>query len=130
MSYTDQNSAMRSRFNTNWTITTIKYDNADYTMPANAAFVVFEVHDADEIPISTGSNILYRSYGIISINVYVPLNTGTKLLDQYCDAAALIFRGQQFSGITCRGAKKTRLGDIDGRFVANISIEFHRDEEF
>ena len=130
MSYTAQNSAMRSRFATNWTTTAIKYDNADLTPPANTAFVVFEIHDADETPISMGNAILYRNYGIISINVHVPLNTGTKILDQYCDAIALIFRGQQFSGINCRGARKTRLGEIDGRFVANVSIEFHRDEEF
>jgi len=130
MSYTAQNSAIRSRFNTNWTATTVKYDNADFTPPSNAAFVVLEIHNVDEMPVSIGNGVLYRSLGIISINIYVPLNTGTKILNQYCDAAALIFRGQQFSGVTCRGAKITRLGEIDGRFVANISMEFFRDEEF
>ena len=134
MSYAAQNDAIRSRFYTNWSATPVKYDNADFVAPANAAFVVLEIHNADEQPASyggsTGNGVVYRSYGIISLNVYVPLNTGTTTLNTYCDTAAVVFRGQQFSGITCYGAKITRLGEIDGRFVANISIEFIRDEEF
>jgi len=131
MSYTDQNSAIRSRFNTNWaSATPVKYDNADFTPPANSAFVALEIHNADENPVSIGNGVLYRSSGIISINIYVPINTGTKTLNGYCDTAAAIFRGQQFSGVNCRGARITRLGEIDGRFVANVSVEFHRDEEF
>ena len=130
MSYTAQNTAIRSRFNANWTATTVKYDNVDFTPAANTAFVELQIVPANEYPASIGNAVLYRNLGIISINIYVPVNTGTAVLNGYCDTVAAIFRGENFSGITCRGASISRLGEINGRFVANVSIEFFRDEEF
>jgi hypothetical protein len=131
MSYTDQNKAIRSRFHTNWgTDPPVKYDNADFTPPDNAAFVAFEIVNAGEFVASLGGPIKYRNFGIISINIYAPLNSGTKVLSGYCDTAAAIFRGQQFSSITCLGASVNRIGEVDGRFVYNVSIDFFRDEDF
>jgi hypothetical protein len=131
MSYTAQNTAIRSRFHTNWgSSPPVKYDNADFTPPANAAFVELQIVPGPETPVSLGTTVLYRNLGLISINVYVPVNIGTAVLNGYCDTIATIFRGQNFSSITCRGANINRIGEIDGRFVANVSIEYFRDEAF
>jgi hypothetical protein len=131
MTYAAQNIAIESRFHTDWAAATpVKYDNVDFTPPVNSVFVEFHIIPADEYPASIGNAVLYRTLGIISINIYAPLNTGSKTLTEYCDTAAVIFRGQSFSSITCRGARITRLGEVEGRFVANVSIEFFRDEEF
>ncbi len=131
MSYAAQNIAIESRFHSSWAAATpVKYDNVDFTQPVNSVFVEFRIIPADEYPASIGNGVLYRALGIISINIFAPLNSGNTILTGYCDTAAAIFRGQSFSSITCRGARITRLGEVDGRFVANVSIDFFRDEEF
>jgi hypothetical protein len=131
MSFTSQNSAIRSRFHTNWgTDPPVKYDNMDFTPPANSAFVEISIIDGDQVPVSVGSSVLYRNLGFISVNIHVPLNTGTKAINQYEDTVAGIFRSQQFSGITCRNVTVNTVGEVNGRFVKNVSIEFFRDEAF
>lgn len=131
MTFEAENTAIESRFYDNWGSTTdIKYDNVDFTPPANEAFVELQIHNGDATAVSTGSSVLYRSPGIISVNIYLPLNAGTKTAKGYTDTIAAIFRGQQFSGITCRAASVTRIGELDGKFVYNISIPFFRDEAF
>lgn len=131
MTFEAENTAIESKFHDNWAAATpVKYDNVDFTPPGNAAFVELQIHNGFASPISTGGTTLYRSPGIISINIYLPLNTGTKTAKGYTDTIAAIFRGQQFSGIICRAASVTRIGELDGKFVYNVSIPFFRDETF
>ena len=131
MSHTAQNAAIRSRFHTSWgTDPPVKYENADFTPPANATFVELDIVDGPQAPVSLGNTTLYRNFGIISINIYVPLNIGTAAINGYADTIAAIFRGAQFSSISCRNVGFNTIGEIDGRFVKNVSIEFFRDEAF
>ena len=131
MTFEAENIAIENRFYTSWgTATPIKFDNVDFTPPAATAYVELQVHDSDSYPASLGGTILYRNLGIISINIYALPNQGAKANRQYADTAAAVFRGQTFSGITCRAASITRLGEIKDRFVYNVSIPFFRDEAF
>ena len=130
MTYEAEEQAIQSRFYSNFTGISIKYDNVDFTPTPDQYWAEIEVHDGQQLPISVADTVLYRNVGIISINVYGPLNAGTQTLKGYADDAAAIFRGQTFSNILCRGATVTRLGEIDGWFVYNVSIAFQRDELF
>jgi len=131
MTFEAETIAIESRFYNNWgAATPVKYDNVDFTPPAGGAFVELQVHNGDALAVSTGADITYRSPGIISINIYLPLNTGSNTGKEYADTIAAIFRGQQFSGISCQAASITRLGELDGKFVYNVSIPFFRDEDF
>lgn len=128
MTYEAEEQAIQSRFNTIFTALSIKYDNIDFTPTSGTAFVELEIHDGDQLPISVADTVLYRNIGIISINVRVPMNQGSQTAKGYADTAAAVFRGQQFSSITCRGATITRMGEIDGWWVYNVSVPFYRDE--
>jgi hypothetical protein len=133
MTFKNEERDIVSRFKTNWASTTsIKYDNVDFTPTPGESFVELEIHNGSQIPVSLGgiSATLYRGVGIISINIYTALNIGTQTGKNLADTAAAIFRGQTFSGITCRGADVTRLGESNGWFAHNVSIPFFRDESF
>jgi hypothetical protein len=133
MSFKNEQRDIEARFQTQWSSTTpVKYDNVDYTPTPGTNWVEFQVHTGDQIPISLGGvgATSYRVVGIISINVHTALNIGSQTGKNLCDTAAAIFRGQTFSGIICRGASITRLGEDNGWYVYNVSIPYHRDETF
>lgn len=130
MTYAAEQAAIQTRFYNNYTATQVKYDNIEFTPTPGTAFAEFEIHDGEQHPISVADTILYRNPGIISINIHIPLNTSIQTGMAYADTAAAVFRGQQFSGITCRGAGITRIGEFDQWFIINVSIPFFRDEAF
>ncbi len=133
MTFKNEQRDIESRFQTQWGSTTsIKYDNVDFTPTPNTSWVELQVHTGDQIPVSLGGvgATQYRGVGIISINIYTALNIGSQTGKNLADTAAAIFRGQTFSGIICRGADVTRLGEDNGWFVYNVSIPYFRDETF
>jgi hypothetical protein len=131
MSYDAERQAIELRLKNGWTTTPIKYENVAFT-PTDAmqAFIELMIVNAESRQVSLGSPALFRHPGAISINVRTRLQIGTKLGKQYADTLAALFRGKEFSGITCRAPKVTRLGEINGWFVYNVSINFFRDELF
>ena len=133
MTFKNEQRDIEQRFSTNWGSTTpVKYDNVNFTPTPETSWAEIQVHTGDQIPVSLGgvSATLYRGVGIISINIHTALNIGSQTGKNLADTAAAIFRGQTFSGITCRGADVTRLGETNGWFVYNVSIPYFRDENF
>jgi hypothetical protein len=132
MTYKSEQAAIEARFQANYTETPVKYDNVDYKPTPGISWVELEVHTGDQMPISTGGpgDVLYRNTGIISIQVRTALNIGTQTGKNIADICAAVFRGQNFSSITCYGASITRLGMDDEWFLHNVSIPYFRDEAF
>jgi uncharacterized protein DUF4128 len=129
MSFANEAKAIEQRLATNWgTTTPIKNDNVNYSPVTGTAYIELQIHNAQGVRVTVGStNPLYRYPGIISMNIFGPLNAGTRILKGYADSLADIFRGATFSGIICRTPKITRLGGVEGWFVYNVSIPFQRD---
>jgi len=121
--------AVESRFATNFTVCSVKFSNVNFTPIPREAWVEIRVVIADSIKAEIGGG-LHRNAGIISVNVYEPVNTGTAAGKEKADLAAAVFRGQQFSGITCRSPRITEVGEIDEWYVINMSCPFFRDEIF
>lgn len=131
MSYDAERASIEGRLKTNWTSTPIKFENVAYTPAATTvAFIELMIVNSQSIQASIGSPALYRHPGSISINVRTRLQVGSKQGRVYADTLSGIFRGKEFDGITCRAPKVTRLGEIEGWFVLNVSIPFYRDEVF
>jgi hypothetical protein len=133
MTFKNEQRDIEARFKNNWASTTsVKYDNVDFTPTPGESWVEIQVHTGDQIPVSLGgvSATLYRGVGIISINIHTALNIGSQTGKNLADTAAAIFRGQTFSGITCRGANISRLGESNGWYVYNMSVPYFRDESF
>ena len=131
MSFASERQAIESRFSTQWgTTTPIKYDNIKYVPTAGTSFVALEIHKGASIQASLGTSPLFRGIGIISVNIYTPTGSGTNTGRAYADTAAGIFRNVVFSGIVCKSASVTRLGEQEGWFIYNVSIPFYHDETY
>ena len=121
--------AIESRFATNFTVCPVKYSNVKYQPTARQAWADINIVIADSMKAEIGGG-LHRNAGIISVNIYEPVNTGTVFGKEKADLAAAVFRGQQFNGITCRSPKITEVGEIDEWYVINMNVPFFRDEIF
>ncbi|RLI53406.1 MAG: hypothetical protein DRP09_15780 [Candidatus Thorarchaeota archaeon] len=131
MTFEAENTAIESRFSANFTATPIKWDNVAFAQPTDSPWVEINIIDGNAFPASlNGGSVLYRHTGIISVNIYVPVGTASKVARQYADQIAAIYRGQQFSSINCYEASIHRLGERDGWFVFNVTVPFYRDEAF
>jgi len=131
MSYEAERASIEGRLKTAWTTTPIKFDNVAYT-PASTttAFIELAIVNGESKQISLGSPALYRHPGVISINVRTRLQIGSSTAKKHADTIGGIFRGQEFGGITCRAPRVSRVGEVDGWFVYNVSIPFFRNEVF
>ena len=106
------NIAIENLFTTGWGSTTaVKYDNAPFTVPA-VSWVSIECWDgvSGKKSLGTGPQ-LRRSTGTAFVNIYTPLNKGSKAARDLADAVQVIFRDKQVSGITFEEADVRRIGE-------------------
>lgn len=71
----------------------------------------------------------YRYPGIIMVQVFTNVNIGNGVAQRLADKVADIFRGQEFSGVTCRASSFNQIGDLDGWFQVNVLTEFYFDNQ-
>lgn len=129
MTYKAENIAIESRMAANFTVCHVKYANVNYDPSPETPWAEINVIVADSINAEIGTG-LHRNVGIISVNIYVPRNTGTADARNKADLAASIFRDAQFNGITCRSPKVVDVGEIEEWYVINMSVPYYRDEVF
>jgi len=130
MTYKAESIAIESRFAVAFTVCPVKYANVQFNPTPGEAFAEIHVIGADSMRASIGDTNLHRNVGIISVNIYEPLHTGTATGKEKADLAAAIFRSASFGGITCRSPKVVEVGEIKEWYVINMSVPFFRDETF
>lgn len=142
MSFELEAELIESEFNTAWGSTTpVQWDNVDYNPTAGTSYVTFTVVNGNtNIAGIGGSSNMHRIRGLISINVYTALNTGSRSGRVLADQAAAIFREAQISNsdsssaeemtIFCGAGNITRLGKVEDWFVYNVTVPFYRNEIF
>lgn len=112
MSNSAENIAIENLFKVGWGSTTgVKYDNVPFTVPTTA-WVSIEVWNGQSQKASLGSGAqLRRSTGTVFVNIYTPLNKGSKAARDYADLVIPIFRDKQVSGITFEEPDVRRVGE-------------------
>lgn len=104
-------------FNTQWLAlnptVTIKFDNVDFVIPDNAAWVSLEVWEGESSKASLGpAPQLRRTNGTAFVTVYVPKSTGTKIIRGYVDQVKGIFRDLHASNVIFFEGSNSRLGEV------------------
>lgn len=131
MSYDTQRNAIQTRFKNLWQAAyptiPIVFDNLRADKAPNG-FVALHILNGASVLRGMGAQQLFRYPGVISVDIFVPAEKGTKLLDQYADTIEGIFRAQSFSGILCRSVDRRDLGQQDNFYRVNVSFPFTRDE--
>ena len=70
MSFADERRAIESRFADNFTALPIKYQNASFNPPANAAWVALTIIPGEGRQASIGGSPLYRYVGVIQVDMH------------------------------------------------------------
>jgi len=65
--------------------------------------------------------------GLIVIQVFTPINTGTVTARSYADTLAAIFDDQSFDDVVCGVASIANIGTSDIWYQMNITIPYRRD---
>ena len=133
--YVEENTAIRTLFNTGWGATTdIVYENEKYVPEADKSFVAVDIRpdDAAAIELGVAQGGHHRHPGLIFIRVFTPPDRGTAEGLSLADQAADIFRAARSSftdgRILYRTPTVTPIGVTDeGYFQVNVVIPYARD---
>jgi len=128
MSYSTARRDIEKRLQNNWATTEVAYDNVDFDEPKQSdSWIRLRVFEDSSNRINIGKKGVHRQAGTIALEIYIPRNTGTKLIQDHADALAGLFRDAQFNGITCREASLSINGDFNGWYQGTLTIPFHWD---
>lgn len=128
MSFDALRETLESTMSSQWTMTPVAYENVRFDMPSTA-WVMFTVICGEGRPYGiNGANKYARDHGLISCQVYVPENTGTKQSKQLVDAFIAIFEQAAFAGdINTDIASVKNIGAADGWHQTSVTIPYRRD---
>lgn len=130
MSYSSERAAIEGRLSANWNTTPICWDNIDYIPTTGVSFVRCTILTGGADQASLGSNPLFRHYGIIALELFVPVGEGTAIAKGHLDSLCAIYRRQEFGGIRCLTPNAIRIGESGGWLKHIVNIPFQRDETF
>jgi hypothetical protein len=126
MSFAAERASLEGRFNANWSTTTIAWGNADFDTPNNASWVRFNI---------LNGSTTYRAFdrlrshtGIINVQIFAPVNSGTHALRGYADLILAIFDGVEFDDIACDVASIETVGTDDKFHQINVNIPYRRED--
>lgn len=127
MNYSSERTAIESRFSTLYSKTSIKWENVDFKPTPGSSFVELLIDTDDTDQISMQTTPCFRTRGSIVCIIYTPINQGSKPAREIMDEVQKIFVGQQFDGITCRGATFGKAGVLKEWYRHVMNIEFFYD---
>jgi hypothetical protein len=136
--------AIVAHFQTNWPaaqaasgcaigLSAVQMDNHKFTQPVAAPWGRLSIARGTRAPAAIGGAKL-RSLGIVYLQIFLPLESGTAEADQAADAFASVFdmRSIPVTGTTSYAVMETAslesTGDRDGYRQYNASIPFRADE--
>jgi len=125
-----------TRMNTEWLTTPIAFENTPDSTAlisaknAKSPWIRFVIRDGDGRLQTIGSNSrLDRYAGVLLISIFVAQQIGTKLAREHADSIAAIWRG--YSGASCVSFGTpfiNIIGETDGWFQINVTVNFQNDE--
>lgn len=133
--YVDENTAIRTLFNTGWGSTTrIAYENENFVPRADESYVavIIRPDNASQIELGDSNGVHFRHPGLIFIMVFTPPDKGNNAALALADQAADIFRRQSSSFTNGRilysAPTVTPIGITEeGYFHVNVVIPYARD---
>ena len=126
MSFANERQAIESRLTDTWTATSISYDNVPFDQPNDAAWIRLNIINGTSNYRAINSK--KRHVGVIIIQCFAPINTGTSLLRGYADDLIAIFEDQIFNGIVCRVGSIATATPSDTMYQINVTIPYWRDD--
>jgi hypothetical protein len=118
---------VETRLKTNWTYTSVKYENLDFTPVIGQAYIELSIEPERSYQIGLVQQPMFRHEGLLVFEIRVPSNTGTKNARTYIDNIAKIFAGKQFNDITCRSIDSMKIGKVGEWYLTVAYVEYYYD---
>ena len=126
MSFAKERQSIESRLNANWKATPVAYDNVAFDPPNDSEWIRLNILNGESG--YRAINNEKRHLGLIVIQCFAPINTGTSTLRGYADSLIGIFEDQKFNDIVCRVGGITPVVSTDTLYQINVTIPYWRDE--
>lgn len=131
MSYASVQRELESHFATNWTDTPVAYDNVpNPTIEDNNSWIRFTITygPAKQVSMGGGDSNFHRFTGIVNVQIFAPLDSGSKPALELADKVVSMFTGNRIGQSQMYTAETQILGD-DGynRYQVNVVCPFHFD---
>jgi hypothetical protein len=118
---------IETRFQNNWTLTPIVFENNDYSPNLTTPYIELEIEHEETYQINATDRQVFRNTGLIVFKIFVPTNSGTYNTRVYIDEIAKLFAGKQFNNITTRSLRTEKIGKIDEWYLNIAMIEYYFD---
>lgn len=125
MSFENERIVIENRFKEYWLDTPVSWENISFDMPNHAGWVRLTVLNGSSV--YRAINNSKRHSGLISVQIFVPKDTGTSTIRQYADTVTSIFDGRKFSDVVCDVASIETVGADDIWHQMNVTIPYWRD---
>lgn len=124
MDYNDLRYTVESTIENGWTSTPIHYENTPFSTNS-AGWISINILNAASQPETVGTGGYDRFYGLVSIIVYSPEDTGTKTILDSGKTIGELFRRKTISGVTF-GAYTIRkvTSSHEGYYCVAVDIPF------
>ena len=126
MSFVDERLAIEDRLQEFWNYTDIAWANVDFDVPNNNDWIKLNILNGNSNYRAIDNK--KRHTGVISVQVFSPVNTGTNKVREYSDTIASIFDSKTFSDVVCDVASIVTIGADDRFYQVNVTIPYWRDE--
>jgi hypothetical protein len=128
--------SLEARFSTKWAAATpIAWENVDYQSTPGTSYVAFRIVPNGSGFASLGMHPLVRSLGLITVDIYTPINGGTEPGNLLADDVIAAFRDTsgrawQDGGLRCRAGGLVSSMKEEEWYRHVVIVEYEYDESF
>ena len=128
MSYSQERIDIEARLATNWTTTSIDFENGSFVPTPGTPWIRCMILMGEAFALAFGRAAAMEYSGIIDIGIFVTRLSGTALARTYADTLAALFHMKKFGTVDCDEASVMPAGvEVDWcHFI--VSIPFSRIE--
>lgn len=133
MTYSAIEDAIRSRFNTQITISkfvTTIFDNEDADLPTTGQWIRFTIIAGETEQVEFGSKKRFRQFGMATAQIFDEIGKGTKNINLLVDNinTSGVFRSVSANGVVYRTPSILRVGRVANWYQVNVNVPFYSDD--
>ncbi len=126
MSFESERLLIENQLKEYWNQTTISWGNIAFKIPSNEPWIRLNIVNGGSSYIALGG--IKRHSGVIMVQIFTPINTGTDAARKYADMIVSIYDSKKLGNVICDAASIQILGATDVWYQVNVTIPYWRDE--
>jgi hypothetical protein len=124
MSFSSLRATIETLFSTNWTHTSVEYDNVPIDLEGVNEYVSLAILEGESVQTSLGTDGEYKIPGFVVISVFTQREVGTVRSRVLSDYVATIFRGVKIDTVLFSVPKGSRIHNKTNYFQYNVTVPF------